>query len=424
MLDPRTLLMAYTLEFFMLTITLGITMLQTRRAMRGPDLWFFHGLLYCIGTLLFGLREIAPDFVTYELGTAFTTAGSIAIPLGFAVFFGKKPRWWIAVTAMAVVMVVYAWFLHITPSTTARVIIFSGFGAIVYVYSAVNILRWTPPELARPSRIAVTFLALEAVLSIGRVVAYVVWSPGESIISGTSTDPFYYMASLVILPGVIFSELQLVNARLLADLARAASDKTLLMREMNHRVKNSLMLAESLVMLQRGDATDPAQERAMDTVRARLHSISLVHARLYSEGAGRTLRIDDYLQALTADLCENAGNVEFRNELEPLVLDASAAVPLGIITNELITNAIKYGAGSDGSTTISIVLARTAAGLATLRVADSGRGFSPDDKPGLGTTLIDSLAAQLGGSIRRSTGQGATVELSFPLTSDKAEALT
>ena len=84
------------------------------------------------------------------------------------------------------------------------------------------------------------------------------------------------------------------------------------------------------------------------------------------------MRADEYLGSLAADLCDNLGYADLRADLEPLSVDASVAVPLGIITNELLTNAVKYGA-VPGSRRLALSLSRRGDEEAALRVADGGR---------------------------------------------------
>ena len=308
----------------------------------------------------------------------------------------------------------------VQPNTAARVWAYSLYGASVFLFDAVYVLRKAPDDIAAPARIAAAFFSLYSLLNVVRVAVFMLRSRQIPLFGWLVSDDVYYIGALFIYPGMVFAELQLVSARLVVDLGKAANEKALMAREMNHRIKNSLALAESLVELQREESDEPAFGEALASIRSRLHSISLVHARLYHEGADGAMRVDEYLGALAGDLCDNLGYADLRTDFAPISVDVSVAVPLGIITNELVTNAIKYGT-VPGSRGLELSLTKRGEAEAILRVADGGPGFRDDDEPGLGTTLVDSLAAQLGGSVRRSVDGGAVVEVTIPLPSRRKD---
>ncbi|MCP5452669.1 MAG: sensor histidine kinase [Spirochaetaceae bacterium] len=415
-MGQQQLLIAMTLEYLIFAMMLGLLSIQVKDSARGPKEWAAHAFLSFMGFALYILFGRGSSMALYLFNTALIYAAAIAVPLGLARYLGDKPRWgWMAVV-WALPFLVYYWFMFVQPNAMVRVWSYSLFGAGVFLFSAAYVLRRAPADVAAQARIAAAFYSLYALLNVCRILVYVFRARQAPILGSPVSDDIFYIGALFIYPGMVFAELQLVSARLVMDLAKAAREKELMAREMNHRIKNSLALAESLVELQRGDNDDPAFVGALDSIRSRLHSISLVHARLYHEGADGTMRADEYLGSLAADLCDNLGYADLRADLEPLSVDASVAVPLGIITNELLTNAVKYGA-TPGSRRLALSLSRRGDAEAALRVADGGPGFTEGDEPGLGTTLVDSLAAQLGGSVRRFNEGGAVVEVTIPLPS-------
>ncbi|HPG85718.1 MAG TPA: sensor histidine kinase [Spirochaetales bacterium] len=413
-MSQQMLLIAMTLEFAVFALMLGLLASQLRGKVRGPLEWACHALLSFAASATYILLGGRYSIPLLFLANALLYAGILAIPIGLAYYLGERPRWGWCVFGWALGLAIFFWFMVLQPNTAARVWAYSLFGASVFMFSAGYILKRAPDDMAVPTRIAAAFYAIYSLLNLGRIVVFILRSRQVPVFGRLVGDEVFFVGALFIYPGMVFAELQLVSARLVLDLAKAVDEKALMAREMNHRIKNSLALAESLVELQRGEGDDTAFGEALASIRSRLHSISLVHARLYHEGADGSIRADEYLGALAADLCYNLGYTDLRTNLEPLSVDAAVAVPLGVITNELITNAIKYG-NAPGSRRLELSLSERGGAEAILRVADGGPGFSENDKPGLGTTLVDSLAAQLDGSVRRFTEGGAVVEVTIPL---------
>ena len=184
-------------------------------------------------------------------------------------------------------------------------------------------------------------------------------------------------------------------ARIEAETAKDAllKDKDLLMREVHHRVSNSLQLVRTMLGLQSRGATEDARIQ-LDAASGRIMSIAAVHRRLYQGGSVAEGDAAVYLQALVGDMREMldgaAENREIVLDAAAMVLPADSLTPLGLVVSELVTNAIKYGVGR-----VVVRVARVPAGI-EVTVEDEGDGFGPDfrpgDRKGLGMRLIASLA--------------------------------
>jgi len=412
-IDIRTLLVAHALQNLVLTAIMGLAAVQNRGRMRGPTTWFVGNLCYDAGLVFLSLRGFLPTFVSYEIATGLMYAGALMVPMGTAKFFGAKPLLKTGIAAIAGSIAVYSFFVRIMPDTSVRIILFAAFVGAAYLAAAVRAWHHSRFELARPALVAAAMYVLAGAASIVRIVLYLSFSRGTDLFQAGSIDAVYFLFSLVVLPGVTFAQLQLINGRLLAQLAAAASERGLLLREMNHRVKNSLALAESLVSLQGSKMADSAGAQAMADVRLRLHSIALVHERLNRVDAGSRIRADDYLADLIADIAATAPRFSVRTDLAPMEIDAGTAVSLGIVVNELLTNSVKYAAAPDGSGSADVRLEESG-GLIKLRVSDAGPGFPNGMAAGLGTELVDALASQLRGTVRRWNDGGSVAELGFP----------
>jgi PAS domain S-box-containing protein len=187
-------------------------------------------------------------------------------------------------------------------------------------------------------------------------------------------------------------------------LARALAEKNTLFRELQHRVKNTLAMIDSLVSLETEQVTEPGAQAALEQLHQRIYTLVNLYAMLYSGGEGQTIQLDGYLteiaQSLVGALADNRKSIELRLELDALTVDVSSASAYGLILNELITNALKYAFPGERHGFINVRLKREP-GKVVLEVADNGIGL-PDAfdltlSPGLGLNLVQMLAQQLGG---------------------------
>ncbi|HVI33802.1 sensor histidine kinase [Phenylobacterium sp.] len=204
----------------------------------------------------------------------------------------------------------------------------------------------------------------------------------------------------------------------ITDRKTADARQSELFDELNHRVKNNLALISSMLGLQaRGSAPDVRAQlqKAVD----RIQAIADVHARLY-----RSSRKDDVdFGAYLTDLCRRLSEslldderVRITVQAEPVVMSLDRAVALGVVVNELVTNAAKHAYPERGSGEIAVRLERIASGL-VLSVSDTGQGLPGDlSGDGLGMRLVRSLVQQIGGTleIERSTGAAFHVRLPDP----------
>ncbi|MBN2875976.1 MAG: sensor histidine kinase, partial [Spirochaetales bacterium] len=206
-----------------------------------------------------------------------------------------------------------------------------------------------------------------------------------------------------------------LRKRIEDELRAALRDKEALFREVHHRVKNNLNLIKSIINLQSRRSADPAFKRAAAALNGRLLSISFVHERLYRTSELADISINDYLTDLVSAI---RMSIPGRDEtpdvtlsLASLTVTMDVAVPLGIVVNETLNNALRHG--NAGGTTQRIELSLEAAGRRlTLVIRDNGAGFtelaedttmSVDElalanPEKLGFTLVSLMEAQLSGT--------------------------
>ncbi|HKR88529.1 MAG TPA: response regulator [Phenylobacterium sp.] len=195
-----------------------------------------------------------------------------------------------------------------------------------------------------------------------------------------------------------------------------------LLREVNHRVANSLQLVSAFVQLQAAALDDEAARAALGDTQRRIEAVGQVHRRLYTSDDVESVDMAAYLDALVGEMQESwAGAIGARLTLsaEPIRLGADRAVSLGVIVNELITNACKYAyaPGEDGEVRIS--LRKDGHDALRLVVEDDGRGLEPGSSAqgtGLGARVIRAMAESLGAQIAYDPGHhGVRAILTAPL---------
>jgi two-component sensor histidine kinase len=189
-------------------------------------------------------------------------------------------------------------------------------------------------------------------------------------------------------------------------LERLATQQAILLREVNHRVANSLQLISSLIELQVRRLRDPEARAALRQAAARVDAVSLVHRRLYTSSDVQFVDLDQYVTGLVDELRRaTAGDapgdrIELRTE--PIRVETDMAVSIGLIVNELVMNALKYAYPDGQSGVVRVALLRGAEGGTILSVEDDGVGL-PDGEfesrgTGLGSMIVQAMAQSLGAS--------------------------
>lgn len=198
--------------------------------------------------------------------------------------------------------------------------------------------------------------------------------------------------------------------------AAEVEQQKMLMRELVHRDKNDFQLIMALLVMQQAGQPDPNVQQAFRHVMDRVTAISMAHDHLAMRPGVGTIDLADYMQALCGNLDRRSDGVRIVTRFEHTDLVRERAVPLGLIVNELVTNAIKH-AFPDGRGTVRVEFTThrdTEQGH--LIVADDGEGMGPPRPGSAGLHLVENLAGQIGGLVERnSPGQGTMFRISFPL---------
>ena len=202
-------------------------------------------------------------------------------------------------------------------------------------------------------------------------------------------------------------------------LAVKNAENELLLKEIHHRVKNNLEVVSSLLALQSAQIDDPNTKDAMSDSRNRVNSIGIVHQKLYQGSNLGAIEMKDYLLNLSESILDSFGaekKIELHLAMDKLDLDIDTAVPLGLIINELLTNAIKYAFPKESKGTITIKLEKQNPHLLHLEVADNGVGKSGiTHGTGFGGQLVSLLTQQLNGIMTEKSQNGTTLIFDFKL---------
>ncbi|QDZ06664.1 hypothetical protein FPZ24_03555 [Sphingomonas panacisoli] len=201
-----------------------------------------------------------------------------------------------------------------------------------------------------------------------------------------------------------------------AERDRQIDDRDLMLAEFEHRVKNNFAIVASMLDIQRRRAGDTPAGEALSAAMMRVDSIARAHRHLYRDGRGSEVNTKDYLEDLCATLSDALllrGGVTLDCDIDSAPIQRDHAVSIGLIVNELVTNAAKHAFGGRERGAINVSWKRRPEGGWRLTVADDGVGLPPGPQParkdgGLGQRLIEAFAHQAGGTLTTDSDKTGT----------------
>jgi two-component sensor histidine kinase len=204
--------------------------------------------------------------------------------------------------------------------------------------------------------------------------------------------------------------------------------KEWLLKEVHHRVKNNLQIVMSILNTQSAYLQNDIALEAIRGSQHRVNAIALLHQKLYSSTTSALVSMPAYIGELINYLSDSFDtsfrHIKIRQVLDPLSLDPALAVPIGLILNEAITNAIKYAFDHNGGE-IVIGLSVWDNDNAALKVSDDGRGLPPDfdlnEANSLGMEMMKALGKQLKGKFAVENAHGVTLMITFPIVQNRVE---
>lgn len=205
-------------------------------------------------------------------------------------------------------------------------------------------------------------------------------------------------------------------------LSESLYEKSALLKELQHRVKNSFGMIAGLIGLELLRHTDTGVKGILESLQRRVESLAWLYTILYETGSVSNINLDEYFERIVLSITDaylgNSNHVSIIRNCEPVIMEAKNAAVLGLIVNELLTNALKYAFPEKREGTVRIDLHREGDAL-LLGVSDDGIGLRPDftieSSPGFGMQLVRLLATQVDGSLLYASGEKTVFTLRVPL---------
>jgi two-component sensor histidine kinase len=213
-------------------------------------------------------------------------------------------------------------------------------------------------------------------------------------------------------------------SRLCAEAAGTAARHELMMREADHRIKNSLQVVASLLHLQARRETNGLVRDALQAATARIQTVARIHDALQLDGGTDNVDVGALIAAMSKDLHAMAGepvSVEIIVRAEPVQVQLKLAQPIMLAVNELVINALRHAFPDSRNGAVMVAVARDDDRV-RIDVCDNGIGLPAGygDGRGYGTTLVHAMVAKIGGRLDVETSPGARFTLSAPLAAPAA----
>jgi two-component sensor histidine kinase len=199
------------------------------------------------------------------------------------------------------------------------------------------------------------------------------------------------------------------------------TEKETLLREIHHRVKNNLQIISSLLNIQSENIEDPNVLSSIKEGQSRVQAMSLIHSNLYQSEHINNVNIENYLKELVVYLSQmfagQSKDIKIEVDANKIEFDIDTAIPLGLIVNELVSNAYKYAFDNQQQGKIQVKVKALNETDYELNVKDNGKGlpddFDPAKSKSLGLKLVKILSKQLRGKFRSSSSNGAVFVVTF-----------
>lgn len=236
-----------------------------------------------------------------------------------------------------------------------------------------------------------------------------IWIQDRSMIVRDESDKALYVTGAC---------LDVTERKMMEEERKAALEKQqLLLRELNHRIKNHLQMITALLGMQASRQPNAETKADFQNAIQRIQTIADLHVQLYSDDWLGEVNMKPYLEGICKSLHSAVvkSHIELECDIEPLMLPVDQALPLGLIVNELVTNAAKYAFAGSASGMILVRL-RKGGDRVFLSVADNGCGMQADGgrgNKGIGQRVVQSLSRQIGARLRLPQAKGLSYHLAF-----------
>lgn len=230
--------------------------------------------------------------------------------------------------------------------------------------------------------------------------------------------PYLLPFVLFVLVGLALAALSEAMRKALEKAVAAERSAEVMLYELNHRIRNNLAMIASVLELQKRSQKEQAAKDAFASAVGRVHVIANAHVHLLPKEGQSLIDMREYLTVC----CQNLGDA--LRDLRPIAVNVSAeqilvradrAVSMGLIVNELVTNAFKYAFPDERGGSVNVILHRIGDGQLELAVEDNGQGCPEGAQEGLGSRIVRLLAQQLESTITRAAANpGCRISLTIP----------
>ena len=221
--------------------------------------------------------------------------------------------------------------------------------------------------------------------------------------------------------GIAFTALDITERKAADTLIQVSlREKEVLLKEIHHRVKNNLQIISSLLSIQMSGIKDEPTRELFRESQNRVRSMALVHERLYRSVTLAEVDFGEYARTVASHLVNSyvRSGISCAVEADNIRLGVDLAIPCGLILNEIVSNALKHAFAGRDRGTIRIAIRSDTAGLVTLQVDDDGIGHPHGETwaaaSSMGTMLITSLTAQVGGTATMTVNNGTHYSILIP----------
>jgi two-component system, sensor histidine kinase PdtaS len=234
-----------------------------------------------------------------------------------------------------------------------------------------------------------------------------------------SQDTCDFLTAVGALIGICVRQYNIANqGDTLAAAVLEAQNRETLLREMQHRVKNSFQLILGAITLQKRRHPGKEVQAALDHTAERIRAVSLAHEQLEPRAGGEAINLADYLRALCVSIKNQTEGIDVDVAADAVHMPIDRAIAIGLILNEAATNSLKHAFGQNGGMITVRLQTGIGFGEARLSIADNGKGMTGAETGGSGLKLIEALARQIAATVeRKSSAKGTTVSVQFPVIS-------
>ena len=312
---------------------------------------------------------------------------------------------------------------------SGEIILINPKGCAILGYSAEAIIGQNWFEVCLPAENREATQAVFAQIMAGNIhlVEYhenqVLTQSGELRLLAFHNTAFYDPNGQI--AGVLFSGEDITERQQTEEqLKHSLHEKTVMLKEIHHRVKNNMQVVYSILSLQARRISEPSYRTMFEESKNRVMSMAMIHENLYQAKDLAHIDFNSYLQGLVNRIVETykCPQVKIVVAKDSIPLDINVGIPCGLIVNELVSNCLKYAFPEGRTGTITVAIRHDSEGNNVLSVADDGIGFPAEldfnsTSQSFGLSIVKGLSKQIDGQIELSREAGTKFSITFPATS-------